>query len=99
MGASELEYSASIISECSCNIKNGKSSFSNGLGTTNLDNRDEENFAVLQIFNTIKTEVDTLTNLMDEIAEELREEANRLRQAEEEAREKAKQQAGAGASA
>ncbi|WP_234121347.1 hypothetical protein [Clostridium hydrogenum] len=93
MGASELEYSASIISECSCNIKNEKSNFSNGLDTANLDNRDEENTAVLQIFDTIKTEVLILTNLMDGIAEELREEANRLRQAEE----AAKQQKQAGA--
>ncbi|MFL0252544.1 hypothetical protein ACJDT4_19200 [Clostridium neuense] len=100
MGASELEYSASIISQCSSNITSEKNNLSSRVSIINLDNRDEENNITMQAFNVVNVELSALTNLMDRIAEQLREEASRLRQAEEAAaREKAKQQAGAGASA
>ncbi|MCD2348260.1 hypothetical protein [Clostridium guangxiense] len=99
MGASELEYSASIISQCSSNIKSEKNNFSSRVSGINLDNRDEENNITLQAFNVVNVEISALTSLMDRIAEQLREEARRLRQEEEEARQREKQHDEAGASA
>lgn len=97
MEPSELEYEASVISQCASNIRSEKGYFSSGISAVNLDIRDDENAVLLQVFDIVKSEVDNLTSLMNQIAEELRQEACQLRKAEEEEKEKEKQSEQAGA--